>query len=214
MRTRERALRYLKENWGAPFVVAFMVLLVASAAELSEGLSDAANSTAVYAFYSLVIGVALQIASYVKYGEVEREEPIRLEPQEQVVFQWSRRRKMAAAALIVVVMVAGTAFIYPGSHLTVFHQSYPKLSTTVSFANELHEPDGSTVVAFGVNVLGGESPYNFKASWPDNVIQTSTTGIFSRAFLSNQTVLVTANVSVTSADGQRSQIQVSVNSTA
>lgn len=62
---------YLKENWGAPFVLAFIALLIASAVLLSGGNSDSANGIAVYAFYALVIGVVLQIASYVKYGGKE-----------------------------------------------------------------------------------------------------------------------------------------------
>jgi hypothetical protein len=69
-----RLRRYLKENWGAPFVVSFMLLLIVSAVELSLGQPNAANSTAVYAFYSLVIGVALQITSYIKFGAKERKE--------------------------------------------------------------------------------------------------------------------------------------------
>lgn len=57
---------YLKENWGAPFVIAFILLLIASAVELSIGLSGTANNIAIYAFYFLVAGVVLQTASYVK----------------------------------------------------------------------------------------------------------------------------------------------------
>ena len=208
-------MRYLRENWGAPFVVAFIGLLIVSAAELSAGYDNAANSVAVYAFYSLVIGVALQIASYVKYGEAEREEPVQPEPQQEVsfAFRWSRRRKIVAVSVIVVVVVAGVAFLNPGSPVAIIHQTYPRLSATVSFANELHEPGGSTIVAFGVSVLGGEQPYNITAKWPDNFLQTGATGTFSRTFLSNQTVLLAASVTVMSKDGQRSQLQVRVNST-
>ena len=59
---------YLRENWGAPFIVAFMVMLMAAAGYLCYGLEAVANDIAVYAYYSLVIGVALQFVCYLKYG--------------------------------------------------------------------------------------------------------------------------------------------------
>jgi len=58
---------YLRENWGAPFIIAFMILLIAAAGYLSLGLENTANELAVYAYYCLVAGVILQIASYIKY---------------------------------------------------------------------------------------------------------------------------------------------------
>jgi hypothetical protein len=61
--------KYLKENWGAPFIVVFMVLLMGSAGLLASGLEDVANMVAVYAYYSLVIGVVLQLICYLKYGK-------------------------------------------------------------------------------------------------------------------------------------------------
>lgn len=61
-------MRYFRENWGAPFVLAFILLLATAALILSAGNSGSANDVAVYAFCALVLGVALQIASYVKYG--------------------------------------------------------------------------------------------------------------------------------------------------
>ena len=62
-------MRYVGENWGAPFVITFIALLISSAVLLSLGNSGGANSVAVYSFYALVVGVVLQIVSYVKYGE-------------------------------------------------------------------------------------------------------------------------------------------------
>ena len=59
---------YLKENWGSPFILAFMVLLTAAAGYLCVGLEETANEIAVYAYYALVIGVALQLVCYLKYG--------------------------------------------------------------------------------------------------------------------------------------------------
>jgi heme/copper-type cytochrome/quinol oxidase subunit 4 len=63
-----RLRRYLKENLGAPFVICFMVLLLAAALLLVNGAERAANEVAVYAYYSLVIGVVLQLVCFLKYG--------------------------------------------------------------------------------------------------------------------------------------------------
>ena len=58
---------YVKENWGSPFIVGFMLLLVVAAVSLSAGLSSLADTVAVYAYYALVAGVFLQLASFLKY---------------------------------------------------------------------------------------------------------------------------------------------------
>ncbi len=65
--------KFFRENWGAPFVIASMLPLVAAAVQPGLGMTDAANNTALYAFYALVLGVALQIVSHVKYGPGEEE---------------------------------------------------------------------------------------------------------------------------------------------
>ena len=58
---------YVKENWGSPFIVGFMLLLLSAAVSLSAGLSSLADTVAVYAYYALVAGVFLQLASFLKY---------------------------------------------------------------------------------------------------------------------------------------------------
>ena len=58
---------YVKENWGSPFIVGFMLLLIAAAVSLSAGFSSLADTVAVYAYYALVAGVFLQLASFLKY---------------------------------------------------------------------------------------------------------------------------------------------------
>ncbi len=58
---------YVKENWGSPFILGFMLLLIAAAVSLSTGLSSLADTVAVYAYYALVAGVFLQLASFLKY---------------------------------------------------------------------------------------------------------------------------------------------------
>jgi len=56
-----RIMNYLKENWGAPFIICFMILLMAAALFLADGVELVANEIAVYAYYFLVAGVVLQI---------------------------------------------------------------------------------------------------------------------------------------------------------
>jgi uncharacterized membrane protein YccC len=58
---------YIKENWGSPFIVGFMLLLVVGAVSLSAGFASLADTIAVYAFYALVTGVFLQLASFLKF---------------------------------------------------------------------------------------------------------------------------------------------------
>ncbi len=59
---------YVKENWGSPFIVAFMLLLLSAAGFLSAGLSSLADAVAVYAYYALVAGVLLQLVCFLKYS--------------------------------------------------------------------------------------------------------------------------------------------------
>jgi len=195
--------RYLRENWGAPFVIVFMILLIVAAVYLSFGLSDFANSVAVYAFYSLVLGVALQIASYVKYGESPVEEqPVRQPatiPRGPPLFG-SRRRKVLAL-VITVSIVAGGTVVAPA--ISVFlHGPYPPLSGNVSPVSVLQEPDASRVVLFAVSASGGSLPYSFTALWSDGFNQTSTTGVFQRNFQANQAIPGSVSVVLSSADGQ------------
>lgn len=65
---------YVTENWGSPFIVGFMFLLVVAAVSLSAGWSSLADSVAVYAYYALVAGVFLQLACFVKYRRKNVEE--------------------------------------------------------------------------------------------------------------------------------------------
>src|SRR5271157_796772 len=54
-----------KGNWGFPFIAGFMVLLSAAAALLavrSSWASNAAETTANFAYFALVAGVILQLA--------------------------------------------------------------------------------------------------------------------------------------------------------
>jgi len=58
---------YLKDNWGAPFIVIFILLLIVAAIYVAIDLEPLAKNVAVYAYYSLVVAVALQYACFLKY---------------------------------------------------------------------------------------------------------------------------------------------------
>jgi heme/copper-type cytochrome/quinol oxidase subunit 4 len=60
---------YVKENWGSPFIIGFMLLLVVAAFSLSVGWTSIANTIVVYAFYALVGGVVLQLVCFLKYPD-------------------------------------------------------------------------------------------------------------------------------------------------
>ena len=57
---------YFRENWGAPFIIVFMVLLVVAAVFLGLGLEFLAERLAEFAYYFLVVGVVLQLVVVIK----------------------------------------------------------------------------------------------------------------------------------------------------
>jgi hypothetical protein len=68
-----RVRGYSKENWGAPFVVGFMVLLMVAAFSLAMGLAVFAEEVAVYAYYALSVGVVLQLVCFLRCRKKEGE---------------------------------------------------------------------------------------------------------------------------------------------
>lgn len=59
---------YLVQNWGAPFIIVFMILLIIAAIYLAFGNEVVANKLAEYAYYNLTIGVLLQLVCFI-WGE-------------------------------------------------------------------------------------------------------------------------------------------------
>jgi len=57
---------YFRENWGAPFIIVFMVLLVVAAVFLGLGFEFLAERLAEFAYYFLVVGVVLQLVVVIK----------------------------------------------------------------------------------------------------------------------------------------------------
>lgn len=62
----DRVRGYVRENWGAPFIVGFMLLLMVSAVFLSISLPVIADGVAIIAYYALVVGVVLQLGCFLK----------------------------------------------------------------------------------------------------------------------------------------------------
>jgi len=62
-----RAKRYFRENPGAALVMGFQILLLICASLLIRGNSALANEVAVYAYYLLIVGVVLQLVSFVRH---------------------------------------------------------------------------------------------------------------------------------------------------
>ena len=193
-----RARQYLWRNWGAPFIIAFFLLLLVAAVEFSFGATGPANDEATYATYSLVAGVLLQIFSFVKFGSKEEESitssnyvSLRLPTVSPMV------KKLLAVFAVLIILVATGAVAY---QYRTIHGVNP-LTVTVDYMKTLGEPGGRVVVTFAVSAAGGSTPYTYAAFWPDGLIQNSTTGAFSRTFI-NQTLPSSVSVSVRSTDGQ------------
>ena len=64
-----RVKAYTRENWGAPFIVGFMLLLMGAAVSLSMGLAVLADGVGIVAYCALVGGVVLQLVCFLKYNK-------------------------------------------------------------------------------------------------------------------------------------------------
>jgi amino acid transporter len=66
-------LRYLEENWGAPFIALFILLLIVTAVFFLMDLVLIADSVAIFAYYVLIVGVVLQLICFIKYHKRRNE---------------------------------------------------------------------------------------------------------------------------------------------
>ena len=173
-------------------------LLSIAAIEASLSETGLADEFAMYAFYSLAVGVALQIASYVKYvGTNDQMPEVALDPPQPAIFSARTQRILAVVAIIIIIVSIGTTvYVSTATH------GFNSLSIDVNYVNAQKEPAGVVVVAFAVTADGGVAPYNYSAAWPDGVVQVSATGAFSRAF-SNETVPKSVSITIASSDGQK-----------
>jgi len=62
-----KLVAFIRVNWGVPLIVIFITLLMSSAFLLSAGFSSTSDKISLYAFYSLSIGILLQIICNLKY---------------------------------------------------------------------------------------------------------------------------------------------------
>ena len=67
VRVPPKIKRYFKKNPGAPFIIGFQLLLMGCAGLLIQEKSAIAEEVAIYAYFSLVAGVVLQLIAYVRH---------------------------------------------------------------------------------------------------------------------------------------------------
>jgi hypothetical protein len=70
---REKARAFFRQNPGAPFIILFQLLLLVCAVLSIGGYSNSADEVAVYAYNFLVVGVVLQLVSFLQHGEEAEE---------------------------------------------------------------------------------------------------------------------------------------------
>jgi len=209
---RGKILFFLRHNWGAAFVVLFVLLLIVSAIELSFGAIRLSNSLSIDGFYFLVIGVVLQITSSIAYGGIVRSgDPAETSRKVESTFKF---RIIGAVSIILVILVGIIAF-QSGASLNAsgFPTTQPAtilLTRTQNstfqaeefFSRILPEPQNQTIVAFGVAINGGSPPYTYDAVWSDGYQQTNNAGTFSRTIQAGEVIPLSANVTVTDGKGR------------
>lgn len=60
---------FFRENWGAPFVLGFMGLLMIAVVLLILGFAWSAEIVGDFAYFSLVAGVVLQLVCFWRHGD-------------------------------------------------------------------------------------------------------------------------------------------------
>jgi hypothetical protein len=63
---------YVRLNWGAPFIISYMMLLLSAAVFLLVGASSLAETLTNDSFYLLVTGIILQLLCFIKYEKTEQ----------------------------------------------------------------------------------------------------------------------------------------------
>jgi len=74
IRVPPKVKKYFKQNPGALFVIVFQALLLVCAGLLIQGNSALADGIAIGAYFSLVIGVVLQLISFMRHGKQTEED--------------------------------------------------------------------------------------------------------------------------------------------
>jgi hypothetical protein len=66
---RFKLKNYVKENWGVPFIMLFMLLLVVAVTLSVMGLGLSAEVVGAIAYFTLFTGVVIQFACFLKYDK-------------------------------------------------------------------------------------------------------------------------------------------------
>ena len=69
-------LRYLHDNPGAVFIISFMLLMICTAVLLTSGASELANEAAIAAYCVLIVGIALEVISYMRESKTRKSQSI------------------------------------------------------------------------------------------------------------------------------------------
>lgn len=69
-----KIVNYFRCNHNSLFIVGFQIFFLVSAVLLSVGNSFWAESVAIFAYFSLAIGIILQLISFIRNKEIEVEE--------------------------------------------------------------------------------------------------------------------------------------------
>jgi len=143
-----------------------MILIISSAIYLSLGFENYSNLCATLGFYSLAVGVFLQIASYLVYGNIQYIEQSPAVPPVKR-FEFTRKYKIIAIIVTVSFLSAGVAVLsVPASIIPVLpievtssSSTQTSLHASIFLSKVLPEPENQTLVAFGVNPNGASPPY-------------------------------------------------------
>src|SRR5579872_1273809 len=105
---RRRVVYFFVHNWGAAFVIIFILLILASTTYLNYGEISSANLLGIYAFYFLVIGIALQITSSIAYGS--QVDSVDSNGNFRKTESTLKFRLIAAVSIIIIIAVGIVAF--------------------------------------------------------------------------------------------------------
>jgi len=84
-----------------------------------------------------------------------------------------------------------------------------QLTVSQSFADVLHEPDGTSIAEVGIDIYG-TGPFSCTFTWSDGVQQTNTGGVFSRTFPAGFSVPSGGTVIVTAANSQTASVNIKI----
>ena len=125
---------------------------------------------------------------------------------------WRKIIRVAIFTLVILAILLLDIYYYYPAALPPAVSGH-SLKVEESFSQTFTEPNNVTFVSFGVTVLNGIAPYEFKAVWSDNFTQENNLGTFSRTFQEGQSIPSGATVIISDAENQVAEVNISVSST-